>query len=159
MEVNIMKRYKNSLLIAVCALVALVMFAGCSDYGSGGPVAPTPPIITVPKVAGLSLFRNGHVVAIIDETGVQGNVTAQMNENSDIFEVEFFDENGEILNGELQYHNLSWIQDTEYATFEQFSKWKFGIYGKRAGETAFEVLLENGAGVEYQSPDILLELK
>ena len=152
-----MKTFKNMLLVTLCAFVALAMFAGCSKDGVPSPLKPDP--ITTREVAGMTLYRNGGVVAVMDKSGIQGTVTAQINENSDIFEVEFFDENGEILNGELQYHNLSWIQDTEFATFEQFSKWKFGIYGKRAGETAFEVLLENGAGVEYQSPDILLELK
>ena len=152
-----MKTLKNMLLVMLCAFVALAMFAGCSNDGVPSPLKPEP--IINKEVAGMTLYRNGGVVAVMDKSGIQGTVTAQINENSDIFEVEFFDKNGEIVNGELQYHNLSWIQDTEYATFEQFSKWKFGIYGKRAGETAFEVLLENGAGVEYQSPDILLELK
>ncbi len=154
-----MKRYKNLLLVSVLALGALVMFVGCSDNGSGVPLAPEEQLIAIKKVAGLTLFRNGHVVAIIDQKGVQGTVTAKMNENSDIFEVEFFDENGEILNGEVEQYNLSWVQDTEYATFEQYSEWKFCIYGKRAGETTFELLLENGAGVEYESPQIPLELK
>jgi hypothetical protein len=154
-----MKRFKNLLFVTLCAFVALVMFAGCSEDGAGVPYAPEQPTISIKKVAGMTLFRNGHVVAIIDQTGVQGTVTAQLNKNSDIFEVEFFDENGEILNGEVEQYNLSWVQDTEYATFEQYSEWKFCIYGKRAGETNFELLLENGAGVEYESPQIPLELK
>ena len=151
-----MKKYKNLLFVAVCSLAVLVMFAGCSDYGSGSPVEPP---VSITKVAGLTLFRNGHVVAIIDETGVQGTVTAQMNKNSDIFEVEFFDENGEIINGDAQPYKLAWNNDTEYATFEQHGEWKFCIYGKKQGETTFYLLLENGTDVEYNSPQIPLEVK
>ena len=155
-----MKRFKNLLLVTVCTFVALVMFAGCSDNGSGVPLAPEEPTIAIKKVAGLTLFRNGHVVAIIDQAGVQGNVTAQMNENSDIFEVEFFDENGEVINnGDVQQYKLAWKNDTEYATFAPHTDWEFCIYGKKPGETTFELLLKNGTGVEYNSPQISLELK
>jgi hypothetical protein len=159
MEVNIMKRYKNLLLISVCALAALVMFAGCSEDGAGVPYAPEEPTIVIKKVAGLTLFRNGHVVAIIDQAGVQGNVTAQMNENSDIFEVEFFDENGEVINGDAQQHKLAWKNDTEYATFKLHTDWEFCIYGKKTGKTTFQLQLKNGGSVEYSSPTIPLEIK
>ena len=154
-----MKRYKNSLLVAVCALAALVMFAGCSDYGSGVPLAPEEPTITIKKVAGLTLFCNGHVVAIIDQTDVQGIVTAQMKENSDIFEVEFFDENGEVINGDAQQYKLAWNNDTEYATFKLHTDWEFCIYGKKAGKTTFQLQLKNGGSVDYSSPAIPLEVK
>jgi len=154
-----MKRFKNLLLVTVCVFVALVMFAGCSNEGSLLPVTPVDPNLTIKKVAGVTLFRNGHIVAIIDEKGVQGIVTAQMNENSDIFEVEFFDENGEIIDGDAQSYKLAWNNDTEYATFELHNDWEFCIYGKKPGETTFELLLENGTGVEYESPQIPLELE
>jgi len=154
-----MKKYKNLLFVTVCSLAVLVMFAGCSDYGSGVPLAPEESTMTIKKVAGLTLFRNGHIIAIINETGIQGTVTAQMNENSDIFEVEFFDENGEVINGDTQPYKLAWNNDTEYATFEQHGEWKFCIYGEKQGETTFELLLENGKGVEYNSPQIPLEIK
>ncbi|UCE05536.1 MAG: hypothetical protein JSW07_18305 [bacterium] len=154
-----MKGYKNLLLISVCALAALIMFAGCSDYGSGVPLAPEEQTITIKKVAGLTLFRNGHVVAIIDQAGVQGNVTAQMNKNSDIFEVEFFDENGEVLNGDAKQYKLAWNNDTEYATFELHSDWEFFIYGKKTGQTTFQLQLKNGGSVDYSSPAIPLEVK
>ena len=154
-----MKRFKNLLLVTVCTFVALVMFAGCSDNGSGVPLAPEEPTIAIKKVAGLTLFRNGHVVAIIDQTGIQGNVTAQMNENSDIFEVEFFDENGEVINGDTQQHKLAWKNDTEYATFKLHTDWEFCIYGKKTGKTTFQLQLKNGGSVEYSSPTIPLEIK
>lgn len=159
MEVNIMKRYKSSLLVAVCALAALVMFTGCSDYGSGVPLAPEEPTIAIKKVAGLTLFRNGHVVAIIDQAGVQGNVTAQMNENSDIFEVEFFDENGEVLNGDAKQYKLAWKNDADYAIFKLHTDWEFCIYGKKTGKTTFQLQLKNGGSVDYSSPAIPLEVK
>jgi hypothetical protein len=154
-----MKRFKSLLPVMVCAFAALVMFAGCSDNGSGIPLAPEEPTITIKKVAGLTLFRNGHVVAIIDQTGVQGMVTAQMKENSDIFEVEFFDENGEILNGDAQQYKLEWKNDTEYATFELHTDWEFYIHGKKPGETTFQLQLENGGSMDYSSPAIPLEVK
>ncbi len=155
-----MKGYKNLLLVTVCAFVALVMFAGCSEDGAGVPFAPEEPTITIKKVAGLTLFRNGHVVAIIDQTGVQGTVTAQMNENSDIFEVEFFDENGEVINnGDVQQYKLAWKNDTEYATFAPYTDWEFCIYGKKTGKTTFQLQLKNGGNVDYSSPAIPLEVK
>lgn len=154
-----MKKHKNLLLFTVCTLGVLVLFAGCSENGSVIPLEPVEPPLTLKKVAGLTLFRNGHIAAIVDQTGVQGTVNAQMNENSDIFEVEFFDENGEIINGDAQPYKLAWNNDTEYVTFEQHDEWEFCIYGKKSGETTFELLLENGAGVEYNSPPIPLEVK
>lgn len=154
-----MKRYKNLLLVTLCAFAALVMFAGCSNDGSGFPVTPEEPTIVIKKVAGLVLFCNGHVVALVDSANVTGIVTAKMNHNSDVFEVEFIDEKGDVINGDAQQYKLAWKNDTEYATFEQHSEWKFYIYGKKQGETTFELLLENGTGVEYNSPQIPLELK
>lgn len=154
-----MKRTKNALFVSFCLLVALVIFNGCSE-NVGTPYEPEKAAaITLHKVTGLDLYCNGQLAAIIDSAGVIGGVCAKMNKNSDIFEVEFFDENGEIINGEAQPYKLAWNNDTEYATFEQHSEWKFCIYGNKPGETTFELLLENGTGVEYNSPQIPLEVK
>jgi hypothetical protein len=154
-----MKRYKNLLLVVLCAFVALVIFAGCGNEGSGFPVAPEEPTITIKKVTGLVLFCNGNVVAVVESDNVTGTVAAKMDQNSDIFEVEFLDEKGDIINSDPQQHGLAWKNDKQYATFEQHTDWEFCIYGKKNGETTFKLLLENGAGVDYSSPAIPLEIK
>ena len=154
-----MKRFKNFLLVSLCTLAVLALFAGCSLDGSM-PVTPEEgSTTTIKKVDGLTLFRNGEVVAIMDQETIQGIVTAQLNKNSDVFEVEFFDENGEIINGDSQKYKLAWRNDPEYVSFEQHSDWKFCIYGKKPGNTYFELILENGGSADYFSPAIPLKVQ
>ena len=153
-----MKNLRNYLLIAFCVLVGLIIFAGCDSKGSISPIIIDPPI-SIKKVDGLMLFHNGNVIATVNKETVNGIVPAQMNENSDIYEVEFLDENGEIINEHSQQYRLAWDYDKQYATFEEHTDWEFCIYGKKSGETTFQLQLKNGGSVDYSSPAIPLEVK
>ena len=154
-----MKRIKNAFFVSFCLLVALVIFNGCSE-NVGMPYQPEKePAITLQKVAGLELYCNGRLVAIIDSASVTGIVTAKMNENSDIFEVEFFDESGDVIEVDPQLYRLAWQNDPAYATFEKHQEWTFCIYGQKTGVSTFELELETGSAVEFKSPQIPLKVQ
>lgn len=152
-----MKELKIHLLIAVCAFTLLAMIAACNNQGGGFPIEPEEP--TLKKVAGVLIFCNGKPVTLIDSTDVSGMVCAKMNQNSKVFEVEFLDKNGEIINEDYQQHKLEWNYDEQYATFESECDWGFFIFGKKTGKTAFQFSLVCGKCIAYSSPEIPLEIK
>ena len=154
-----MKRIKNALFVSFCLLVTLLIFNGCAD-NVGMPSAPgEEPAITLQKVAGLELYCNGRIVAIIDSTGITGGVCAKMNQNSNIFEVEFLNEQGEVINDDPELYKLAWKSDTQYANFESYSDWEFCIFGTKTGKTDFQLLLNSCGSNCYTSPAIPLEIR
>ncbi len=155
-----MKRIKNALFVSFSLLVALLIFNGCADK-VGMPYEPgeESAITSLQKVAGLELYCNGRVVVLSDSAGVTGIVYAKMKQSCDIFEVEFFDQGGEIIEIDPQLYRLTWNHDPAYATFEQHQEWTFSVYGKKAGITTFEIKLESGSTVEYKSPPIPLKIQ
>lgn len=152
-----MKKLKSLLFITVCAFTVMALFAGCSNEGADFPISPEEP--TIKKVAGMILFCNGHPVALVDSANVTGMACATVNQKSEVFEVEFLDENGEIINECYQQHKLGWDCDEQYAKFESACDWGFCIFGKKTGKTAFQLSLVCGECVAYSSPAIPLEIK
>ena len=159
-----MKKFNSFLIVSVCTLMVFALFAGCSSDGSM-PFAPKEePTITIKKVTGLVLFCNREIVALVDNANVNGIVTLQSDQDSDVFEVEFIDENGEIINNDPQEYKLAWsYEDSQIAILDQhtddLNEWQFHIHGKTPGYTTFQLQLENGGSVDYSSPAIPLEVK
>ena len=155
-----MKKLKSVMLIPVSVFVAVIMFAGCDNEGAGLPVEPEQPTITIKKVAELTLFCNGNVVAIVDSNAnVTGIVCSKMDQNSNIFEVEFLDQQGEVINDDPELYKLAWKNDTQHATFESYSDWEFCIFGTKTGKTDFQLLLNSCGSNCYTSPAIPLEIR
>ena len=151
-----MKRFNQVFFVSFCLLVTVLIFNGCTDK-VGNPYEPEAKIL--PQVEGLVLFCNGDVIATVDKVGVTGIVSVNMEASAEIFEVEFFDEKGEVVELDPQIHRMTWNNDPAYATFQQEKEWTFFIYGQKAGETTFELKLENGSNDRYQSPPILLKIQ
>ena len=156
-----MKTLKNLVSFSICAIAALVIFAGCSSEEDGAPFAPTNE--SEQDIGGLVLLHNGKPIIAVDNENVYCTVDAQMNQNSDVYEVEFYYENGELINNESQKYKLAWTyEDSEFATFEQpedLNEWEFHIHGKKPGDTTFQLLLENEKSVDYSSPSIPLKVR
>jgi len=152
-----MKILKSLLPVSICVIAAMVIFVGCSSGNGDSPIAPTNESIN--NIATMELLHNGKLVVLIDNEKVNGAITAQMAQNSDVYEVEFYNEMGELINNDPQKYKLAWRNDTSFATFEQLSEWGFFIYGNKQGDTAFQILIENGNNEVYSSPSILLKVR
>ncbi len=155
-----MKTFRNVVPFSICAIATMIIFAACSE--GDGLVEPQDEPHRV--ISGLELLHNGKVIVLVDvdNENIYGTVNAQMAQNSDVFEVEFYDENGDVINNDYQAYKLAWRGDAEYAIFEQhedLSEWEFHIHGKKSGDTAFQLLIENGKNEVYSSPSIPLKVK
>lgn len=153
-----MKIRKDLMVILHCAIGALFIYTACSSDRAHPPFAPENP--SEPTIVGLELLRNGRPIAIVDKGIVNGTVAISMTQNSDVYEAEFFDENGELVNKDPHLLKLAYtIEDSELATIEQpddLGDWEFHMNGKKAGDTALQLSLENGTSVSYTSPAIPL---
>jgi len=152
-----MKTLKNLLSVSICAIAAWVIFVGCSSGNGDTLTAPTNE--SIKNITTMELLQNGKLVVLIDNEKVNGAITAQMDQNSDVYEVEFYNEMGELINNAPQKYKLAWRNDAGFATFEQHSEWGFFIYGNKQGDTAFQILIENGKNEVYSSPSILLKVR
>ena len=163
-----MMKRNNLLKSAFCAIAVLIIIAGCSTDNGVGPLAPSHEPVKFgtenEDVQGLKITQNGKTVALSREATVEGIVSVLTDQDSGVFEVEFVDKNGVKLSFDEKYYNLTWKQDdTEIASFEQrdeLKKWQFYIYGKKSGNTTFELRIKNVWGfLEYSSPPIPLEVQ
>ncbi|NIA29264.1 MAG: hypothetical protein GWP06_05025, partial [Actinobacteria bacterium] len=118
---------------------------------------------SIENVHGLILSRDGKEVAFVEEVKVEGFVTVPMGRNSEVYEVEFMNENGEIINVDEKYYSLAWKYEfLGVATFEQpvgLNAWQFYIHGKKPGSSAFQLHLKNSKGIEYSSLPIPLVVR
>ncbi|NOY59318.1 MAG: hypothetical protein GXO75_10395 [Calditrichaeota bacterium] len=159
-----MKKLCSFLLILFCAAFTMLIFAGCSSDDASVPLAPANgSASSIENVHGLVLSRDGREVAFVEEVKIDGFVTVPMGRNSEVFEVEFMDENWEIINVDEKYYSLAWKhEDSGIATFDKpdsLNEWQFHIHGKKPGSSAFKLHLENSKGIEYSSPPIRLEVR
>ena len=159
-----MKKPNSFLLVSFCATAALLIFAGCSSDDAGVPLAPANGSTgSIENVHGLILSRDGREVAFVEEVKIDGFVTVPMGRNSEVLEVEFMNENWEIINVDAKYYSLAWKpDDSGIATFDKpdsLNAWQFHIHGKKPGSSAFNLHLENSKGIEYSSPPIRLEVR
>lgn len=149
-------KYRIIFFIVFCTAFVI---AGCSDDGSLVVIAPSEPAILAKPVAGLLLFCNGEVAATVDSNTVTGIICAKKDQYSSFFEVEFLDEIGNIINDDFQQHKLAWDCDSQCAKFESAADWKFCIFGKKCGNTTFQLMLKIGEMVDYCSPEIPLQIQ
>ncbi len=154
-----MKTLINLFSVSIYAIATLVIFSGCSSEESG--TSPTKE--SEQDIGVLVLFQNGKPIAAVDNDRVSGTVTVQMDQNPVVYEVEFYDKNGELINNDPPKYELAWnYEDPELATFEQheaLKEWEFHIHGKKPGDTTFQLFLENRNSVYYSSPSIPLNVR
>ena len=162
-----MMKRNNLLKSAFCAIAVLIIIAGCSTDNGVGPLAPSHEPVKFgtlnEDLQKLKITQDGKTVALVREATVEGIVTVLIDRDSEVFEVEFVDKNGEQLNFDKKNYNLTWKHpDSEIASFEQsdeLKEWQFHVYGKKSGNTTFELRVKNSWGfLEYSSPPIPLEV-
>ncbi len=155
-----MKPLKNLVSVSACAIAALVILAGCGVEEIVAPDEETNEQTNDLEntIAGLELLQNGKLIVLVNEETTYGTVNAQMAQNQDVYEVEFYNANGESI-GNASHNALAWRIDEEYATLEQHEKWAFCIYGKKPGNTTFKLLVENESSADYSSPSIPLSVR
>lgn len=156
-----MKIVRSSVLVSICTIATLVIFAGC-DHEEVGPFV-APELEPEPEIAGLVLLRDGKPIIGVHNEQIQGSVICQMGQNSDVYEVEFYAANGDRVDRNPQTYNLAFDSvDSELAWFEQPenpNEWKFHIHGEKTGNTTFELLVKNGKSLDYASPALPLEVR
>jgi len=163
-----MMKRKELLKSAFCVIATLILVAGCSTDNGIGPVAQTSESVKFgalkEAVKGLKITQTGNTVASVREAVVEGKLTVLKDQDSQVFEVEFIDKNGERLSLNEKFHKLTWQHtDSEIAEFEQYEElkeWQFHINGKKSGDTTFELCIKDIYGIlQYSSPSIALEVQ
>ena len=151
-----MKKYKKTLLLLMNTVLVSLFFTGCSEEIVSPPPTLLPPTM---EISSLELNSDGKMIALIEKEQVYGIVLTELAKESAEFEVLFYNEKGELMEYDPQDYTLVLHGDSDYATFTKHTDWEFCILGKKQGNSTFQLMLENGTGAEYSSPEITLVVK
>ena len=151
-----MKTSKRFLLLLGVGAMAIGTLA--CDSG-GGIIASEEPI----SIEGAAVLRNDQEIVLIENGLVTGEIDLHIGNNSDVYRVEFHDENGDALSLLNPGYNLRICRDQNgLCKFNQVADgavWQFCVQGQCEGNSCFklEVLFENA--LEYTSPAIPLSVR
>ena len=151
-----MKKYKKTLLLIINVILVSLFFISCSNE-IVSPVKPPPP--EMEKIGRVVLINDGKMIASIEKEQVNGIVLAELAKESESIELLFYNDKKELMGYNPENYKLVLNGDSEYATFAKHSDWEFCVFGKKQGNSTFQLIIENGVGVEYSSPEIPLEVK
>jgi hypothetical protein len=157
-----MKKTKMLLMSGTMVLLSVIVFMGCSEITSPNQstaMHDEQSEIQNLDVQGMVIYQNGKEILSMETDGnVYGQAISSYLGKEQLFEVEFLDDQGDVVDLESEILSFDWVNDAaDLCTFEKhphLGKWKFCITGKKTGDTTFELVLVNKAIVEYKSPKI-----